>query len=172
VGDGALATLFPRVERGAPKVDLDELDGRVDEPAYRAAWGNWIGREEAFYVACAEIVAKLTWNDVRTLGGSELAVRERMAHTALDALTNAELPQRAKVAPLSIDSLGGETARVVGYSALDPLEMPGVLLAALACFDGGTIAEARERLAERHGLEVDDALIRKLLDFGLLTGEP
>src|SRR5690348_16262316 len=97
VGADAIRLLFQHPRDEARRESLDDLDGRVDEERYRAQWGNWYGREEAFYVAAAEIVRPLRWGDVMRIGGSELALRARIATSAYLALVSQAIPDRAKV---------------------------------------------------------------------------
>jgi hypothetical protein len=64
--------------------------------------------------------------------------------------------------------LDAEVAVVVGYSALDPLRVPRVLLDALAAFDGRPTGEILGALAEE-GIEMEAALATRLADFGVLA---
>jgi hypothetical protein len=171
VGDEALRALYPLPNEERAPVKLDDMDGRVDEPGYRRAWGKWLGREEAFYLACRDLVRPLSWDDVRAIGGAPLRMRERIAQGAYAAIASTELPPRARVAPFTVAGIGPGSVRVVGYSPFDPVDLPAELMTALACFDGAPLPEARARLVEEHGLELDDDLVRKLIDFGLLEAD-
>jgi hypothetical protein len=111
VGEAAMKALFPNPSNEAPALKLDDLDGRVDEAAYRAAWGTWLGREEELYVASAEIAGRMRWNDLRAVGGSALAVRERVARDALAALLTGDLPERAKLGAFRIEAMARSSYR-------------------------------------------------------------
>jgi hypothetical protein len=171
VGVDALRVLFPHPHDEGQGAALDDLDERVNEARYRAAWGNWYGREEAFYVAAAEIVRPLRWADVTRIGGSELALRARIATGAYVSLVSHALPERAKVGELGIVSMREGLSRVMTYSRFDPLDLPNELLPLLASFDGVKVEEARKQIEEVHGVVLEDELVRKLVDFGVLVAE-
>jgi hypothetical protein len=59
--EAALARLFPHgSDRGRTlPLDASALDARMDEAAYRALWGGWVGRERELYRECAARVAAL-----------------------------------------------------------------------------------------------------------------
>ena len=50
--------------------------------------------------------------------------------------------------------------------------MPSLLQSVLHCFDGRPTDEAFEVIAEERGIKLDDALVRQLLDFGILIRTP
>jgi hypothetical protein len=57
---------------------------------------------------------------------------------------------------------------VLAYSPYDPVEMPTELIALLAHFDGSPVDDVRRRVREQSGIALDDGLLRKLVDFGIL----
>jgi hypothetical protein len=148
-------------------IDVSELDGR--EPAhYRTLWGEWAGREEALYIACAERVRELAWTDALAIAGAEaralaLATRSRYA-----ALRSEALPVHLEVAAFRMVGLAGDTCRISGYSEYDPVELPAALLDVLRRFDGRARDVVIEELAT-DGIEIDTALLRRLVDLGILA---
>jgi hypothetical protein len=169
LGADALRLLFPNPRDALRRESLDDLDERVDEERYRALWGNWYGREEAFYVAAAEIVRPLRWGDVMRIGGSELALRARIATSTYLALMSQAIPERAKVGGLGITSMQAEASLVMTYSRFDPIELPNELIPLLAYFDGAKVDDARRRILDEHGIALEEDLVLKLLDFGVLV---
>jgi hypothetical protein len=65
--------------------------------------------------------------------------------------------------------MGRESVRVVTYSPYDPIELPKVLFDLLAAFDGRSLEEARRNIREDFGFELDDDLLQRLFDFGILS---
>jgi hypothetical protein len=70
---------------------------------------------------------------------------------------------------MDIEALESPTSSVVAYSPFDPLEVPLELIGLLVHFDGSPVEEARRAIEQRHGVVLDDALVRKLVDFGILV---
>jgi hypothetical protein len=61
-----------------------------------------------------------------------------------------------------------ERCRVVTYSAYDPLEMPKALADVLPRFDGRPPNRVLREIAAEAGLKINEAVLRKLVDFGVL----
>lgn len=64
--------------------------------------------------------------------------------------------------------IGQETTRVTTYSSLDPVEVPNIVMALLQYFDGRPTNDAVNAIAVKTGIRLEPALIRKMVDFGLL----
>ena len=73
---------------------------------------------------------------------------------------------------MSAAPAGAGTVRLVTYSGDDPLIIPKTLFDALPRFDGHSMDEALRTLSEEDGLEVDPAVVRRLLDFDVLAAPP
>ena len=156
--------------RGGGRVpDASDLDG-VPDPARRAAlWGEWLGREEDYYRRCAELVAPLTWADVRAIGGPELEALARVTLRAHHLLTSPDLfPATLKVGSFQIVSQRDGGARAISYSALDAIDLPAALLAVLPSFDGRPTEVILRDLAAR-GIGLDRSYLRQLCDYGVLV---
>jgi hypothetical protein len=168
VGEEALRELFahPSTARDG---HTDEGTGVDDVEHRRARWGLWYRRETEFFERAAQIAAPLRWEDVERLGGVELRARVALVRSARRALAETSLPAALEFAPLRIERTTGERVRVVTYSAFDPLEVPARLLALLPVFDGSPLAQVRCKLKDEHGIELDDSLIRRMIDFELLV---
>ncbi len=138
---GALVHLDDRPRRYA----LGELAGSRTGDAlrpstHRRVWGPWLGREEAFYRACAERVTPLSWADVRAIGGD--ALTGALAEVA-DARARLDAPIPAVLCLGNADrvTLPGGVGLVTERVPDDPLVVPAVVLDALALFDGRLVAE-------------------------------
>jgi hypothetical protein len=121
VGDEAEALLFRRRARPADGEALDAraVDGRP--PAqYARAWGRWMGREEAFYLAAAEVIEPLSWADVEAIAGVESKAHARLVVRAKDRLDHARVAPRLVQAPLRIGRRAKGKTSVSGYSPTDP----------------------------------------------------
>ena len=178
VGDEALRQLFPPAGGDptlfATPVKGRSLDGVVDRDLARRLWGRWTGRERAFYDECGRRVGALTWREVASIGGPEVRVRERLVRQSHSALVADTGPDRLRIAPLSVGQMRTDFDRVWTYSPLDPVDLPRPLLAALHHFDGRPTADAIEAIAKDAGIEIDEKLLKTLVDFRILVpaGEP
>jgi len=151
---------------GAP-----DLDGEFVPAAYRAAWGAWEGREREFFSSCAEIANALDWPEVLALGGARLEVLVALLLDAYKKLVGDEVPARVRRRRLNVVYASPESVQVVGYSPMDALRVPKELVDVLHCFDGRPTAAALAGISEVHGLDVEPGVVRKLVDFGILSAE-
>lgn len=165
------ALLSQLIERDGPqpveRTDADAIDGHVSDTAWATRWGPWAGREEAYYVAAAERVEGLSTEEVLQIGGATARV---FVEALRAALTDPPLPDRLGLGRLQTLAMGPQSSVVASYSPLDPLTLPALLLSVLPYFDGRPTHEAFEAIAEERGIKLDDALVRQLLDFGVLAG--
>lgn len=160
-----------RADADAPRsVDAATADSTVGDALWAARWGPWAGREEALYAACAERADALSWSDVRALGGVDLRVLEEIARARVAARDDAELPERLRVGVHQVLAVGAGGARVVTWSALDPIELPALLLSVLHYFDGRPTAEAFAAIERERGIRLDGPLVQQLRDHLLLIG--
>lgn len=171
VGSEALRLLFaPRPSpEGNLTLESEQLDGTVDPARYRAIWGEWAGREHDFYRASAALVEALTWEEIGALCGPELPILLRLTQEAYHALVAETIPPLLQVRPLKEIKMERSSSQVVTYSRYDPLRLPKTLLEVLPAFDGGPLEQVRQALASEQQIVLDDALIRKLVDFELLA---
>lgn len=145
----------------------EDVSGPVydDESAdwYARMWGDWIGREEEWFLLCAESVTTMGDDEfvagVDDLGDLSQAVRDRW-----DDLTIHRLPDRLTFRPGAGSEAVPDVLRLIGYSPFDPLVLPAALHADLRRLDGRPIAQVREGI-DLHGTPLDDALLGLLLDF-------
>jgi hypothetical protein len=167
-----LARLLPRgTDRDVPSPPPDgaAIDGRVDDASHRALWGRWHGREGELYRSAAHLVSALGWDDVVRLGGASVQSYARVVSDLHQSLGVATLPERLVVGALRTVALGRSRVRITAYSAYDPLDVPKVLFDALVYFDGRPTREALRRIRDERSIEVQPALVRRLVDFGVLV---
>ena len=172
VGEAALAALFPVRTAGSAGLTAAELDGLADPARQRSLWGRWHGKQEEFYISAAQLISKLTWHQIRALGGADLALRESLLLEARTSLGERSVPDRVRANTISIVS-GAPHAPghvVIGtYSGFDPLEVPDVLLRCLPYFDGRRTRDALTAIEAEVGVSVERSLVRRLLEFGVLA---
>ncbi len=168
VGDAALASLVEPTPRAPAPLAAHELDDRLLVGHARATWGRWYGREAAFFRAAAEEAATIDAGRLQSLGGVALAARARALRAAWTGLADDALPPRTRLGALRIHGFAGGVVTVEGYSDYDALDVPEALLAVLPYFDGAEVDEARARCLAERGIDVTPALVRRLLDFGIL----
>ncbi len=167
-----------QLDPGGPAIDRlvrasDEDRDQVASEATRATsaelWGRWLGRELEFFVACADLVAPLSPAQVLALAGPQAQLATGLVRDAHAELAAGSTPDPLRAAEVKVLARGLEVVRVETYSPLDPVEIPAQLLEALAEFDGQRAnAEARSVIQGKFGLELSDALVGDLVDFGLL----
>jgi hypothetical protein len=166
-GPEALALLRALADGSATVGDGD----RAGDPAtWRARWGRWEGRESDFFRAAAALVAPLSFTEAidRAAAASDAAAALSPVRDAWRELSSENLPEALRPGPLRLVLLDTRRARVVGRNPHDPLDLPRALLDLLPRFDGRPTAEVLAALAA-DGIRLSPALLRRLVDFGLLT---
>jgi hypothetical protein len=154
LGEAALARLFePPPESGPPPP---------------ADFGDWTGRERAFFRACAAVARDTTFDELRTLAGVELEVHLRLLAGAHARLVETELPHRLRRRLLHVLPDSGPSRHVTTYRIYDPIELPTPLVDALHRFDGRPNAEVVAEVRREHGVVLDEDTLRRLVDFEVL----
>ena len=167
-GIEALEALFPPLEPETRNLSAEDLDGTVDPVVARRRWGSWAGRERDFFRQSARLIAPLRWDQILAIGGNALRLKALLAVKAFERLRSQQLPNRLEPGAIHITPVSKEKSRVSGYSGLDPLELPMELLDVLYYFDGRPTAEAVQAIAAERELRITPALVRRLVDFGIL----
>ncbi len=169
LGEEALRALMPLPQAGtADPMTAADFDHRADPQTYRRKWGRWAGKEREFFRRAGHLARELPWSKVRELGGAEAAIAEVLVQEAFGRLLSTELPERIRAGSFRLvpDSGGGGLA--IAYSGNDPLRLSGAILGILPFFDGQPTSAALQAIRETRGLDVSPALLRKLVDFGVL----
>jgi hypothetical protein len=144
-----------------------DVDAVPDDEQHAKLWGKWLGREDAYYRACAEQAEQLDFAAVRKLGGITLERRLAMVRKAFDALLSTALPARLKVGPLQLAPAKPGKVRLVA-GANQPLEMRAMVIEVLSYFQGQPLDEVKATLVEQ-GFELADSFIEKLWSHGFLV---
>ena len=168
LGEDALEALLPfQATPDAPPLGAGDFDGRPDPAAYRRIWGRWAGRERQFYRAAGQAVGRLSWSEALQLGGAEAQLAVTLARRAYGRLRSNDLPARLRARPVQVlpDPDG---AVVWTYSPIDPLRLSPALLEVLPWFDGRPTRSVLQAIRKERGLKLGPALLRRLVDFGLL----
>jgi hypothetical protein len=145
-----------------------DLEHTVTDADYAAAWGDWIGREEELYGRAARLVGDLDWADVVQICGPEVPLRMRALDEARKRRATGVVPKALVLRKLSI-LRDGDPVILESYSDTDPVSAPAVLLDLLPSFRGQPTREARDEIARDADIELDDELLVRLVDFGVLA---
>ncbi|HEU4403928.1 MAG TPA: hypothetical protein VFS43_01340 [Polyangiaceae bacterium] len=156
---------------GGP-LSAEDLDGAPPpEGAYRRLWGEWAGREEAFYLAAHDAVRALARADFERVMGLDgdltLAVLERRRAAALSPA----LPERLRFNPdATVKWLDDGSVALGAYSGYDAVALPGEAYALLVAFRGDEPVKAvRERLRQTRGADLDDEVLLVLYRHRVLV---
>jgi hypothetical protein len=150
-------------------LNAEAVDHRVDEVRYARIWGEWRGREIDFFLRCAQLVNNLSWSEVLEISGPAVRTFARLTKHAYDRLTSSDLPPRLEVGAFQVLETNHETTRVNAYTNSDPIDVPNVVMALLPFFDGRPTEEALDAIKDKTGISLDRLLVRKLVDFNVLT---
>jgi len=134
-----------------------------------AEWGEWRGRESEFFRECARLVERLAWSDVVAVGGAELSAAAELTRAAFARLLSSVDPERPKTALVQIKPRGPGRVRLSTYSGTDPMDAPTELANLLPYFDGRPMDEVLSEIRRREKISIHPSLVRKLIDFGVLT---
>ena len=72
---------------------------------------------------------------------------------------------------IATPSISTRSAVWLQAGPLDPIELPRVLVDVLQEFDGRPIDETLSEIEETTGLQIEQPLVRRLLDFRVLLAE-
>jgi hypothetical protein len=173
VGSATLACVLGSAGDARQLSVSPRADGTYAPHDRRVLWGRWAGREAAFYEAAAGVVERLTWRDVAALGGPQLRLRARLAREAHARLRAPAIPRAPlRLGTFVVTDRGPDAVRLASYSASDLLSLPPDLFEALGAFEGRTAREARATIAAEHSLDVEPAVVGRLLDFEVLVPVP
>lgn len=172
VDDTALELLLtPRALAGQPpRLSPSDLESEVEPARQRSHWGQWLGREQEFYGACADLVARLTWPEVVAICGPETQARARLAQSAYRRLKSDGVPARLKIGSFTILEANADFY-CLHHSGmgLDTFSLSAKVMRLLPYFDGRPTAETVNRIAEKEGLRFTTELLQRLVDFNILV---
>jgi len=129
-------------------------------------WGEWVGKEEEYFLAGGRIVADMPWEEVRRACGARLAVQESKMRelVAMDARSGSVV---VRLGFVRIHGTLNGLTRVSSYSQTDTVDIPSNIMGALLTL---TWPQSLNGLAAK-GITLEVAT--SLLDQGILvSGEP
>jgi hypothetical protein len=162
-----LATFPHSPDAKRSSVDPAELDGQRGAH-YDARWGSWKGREEEFFRACAELVDEMSPGEVLAVAGARARLAAAAVKRGYQALVSEQIPPALRTGSFSTH-LGADKVLLQGYSGMDPLSAPRLMLDILPYFDGGPLDETLDRIEQELGVRLESDLVRKLVDFEVLV---
>ncbi len=165
-GSVDLANLDPE---SIDRPDVSELGGPLNGVRYRELWGAWEGREQEFYRACAKLAEPLAWDAVLGICGPRVRILAQLARDAYQNLTSTAIPERLRLGSVQLTGVVDGEYQVTAYSPYDPLTMPEQLAGVLRYFDGRSTEEALAAILTERNVSLDLSLVRRMVDFGLLT---
>jgi hypothetical protein len=163
--------IVPPDRRASSLLSAADLDGVSDPARYRAAWGRYVNREREFYEASARLVEGLTWNDVIRVAGAEVELAAALVQETFAALRSTSVPDRLRMGAVEMQPAGSDHMRLTAYRPWDPLVIPKALGDSLHFFDGRPTRAALAAAAADTGLEIDRAVVRRLVDFEVLVAK-
>jgi Fe-S-cluster containining protein len=167
-----LAELWAANDQGRGKgLDEHALNNTASPEGYRRIWGDAGDRAEAFFTRCAELVAPLRYADVLAIGGASVAAAANAARVVYDKVfVEQPLPSHLAKNLLTLVQLRRPGEARVRHVSLqyDWLDLPASLVAELGRFDNAPVARVIDEL-RAEGVAVDEALLRRLLDWQVLV---
>jgi hypothetical protein len=152
-------------------ISSDILDGKADEDSLRSVWGNWYGRQQAFYQRCTHLSEGLAWCDVEEIGGAEVQVRAQIVKAAHHKLITNYAPTHLSTGSYQVVNILEDYVRVTSYSPYDPLDIPKQVMEALPYFNGRPLNEALDIITRQKNIPLNSVILQTLLDFGVLVKE-
>lgn len=172
VGDAAM-DFMTHARVGAPASDGQTRNKRLDRDLgpreFALMWGKWAKRKTRFYQEAARLVQALSWDDVLAICGPDVAVQTRLVQAAYARLIDKGLPQRLTVGDFRVVALDAVKATLICGVPPSPMEIPRVLLDLMPYFDGRPVPRVLEAIQQDHGITVQEGLVRKLMDNGILS---
>lgn len=132
-------------------------------------WADWDKRRLEFYEASYRLVEKLAWEDVVRICGPSLQVRVLAIKDAYSALGTHRLPQHPVLGRVQFENASAEQARIVSYSAMNPLIVSKGIVYLLQYFDGRPLDEILTAIRRDEGVDVEATLLQRLSDFEVLV---
>lgn len=133
------------------------------------AWEAWPDTKEAFYRACAERVQALSWEEVRAITGAHTRMHQHGVDKRYHSLRNTDVPERLLACQITVVRAGAERSLIQSDQRAEMFELPSVLIQLLPYFDGRLTREVLEEIQQNHRIEIDDGLLLRLCDFGVLA---
>jgi Fe-S-cluster containining protein len=158
------------------ELTIEDLEDRPpSEAEYASYWGEWVGREEEFYLDCHTFVSALGPADLDRIleeeadqRGNELLAELERRHDALSApIAERLIPNPNMRVTKAVPPQSGFI--VTTYSSFDSQNLTPDLFDVVHQFnENETVAEVRARLQIEHDLEIPDELLLSLQQHAIL----
>jgi hypothetical protein len=148
---------------------VEEIVSQDPQEVYRQTWGEWYGREVAFFRECAPLASKLEWPRVVDLCGQEVAARASSVVVAYSALVTGSSARSLRATASSCQDLGDGKVCCTTYRSYDPLTIPTSVWQCLRAFDGRPVDQVLAGLPTVVKDELSQGdLLQQLIDYRLL----
>ncbi|CAM2008728.1 hypothetical protein APED_18905 [Acanthopleuribacter pedis] len=152
------------------RLSAADLDGRVDDATWYKLWGDYAGREDAFFIACYREISQLTPDDLATLGGFEERRHAAKVQAAKRAVDYPQLPPVLHRNPsVRIHEEREQHIVVEGFNGLT--EMPILLWRFIQTCSGEETEQTIAAFETKHGLEIEEDLIINMVQNRFLLAE-
>lgn len=159
------------IDDAAP-LTLQELDGLPPlDDVYERLWGDWAGKEEAFYKECYNRIRQLGKDEFLNIEGIEQKIFLQELEQVYEQLMSVPVPPLLKKNPeLSVVKISDDAYLLSGYSPFDPSKVSKRLYDCLDYFDGiqGS-EEACRRCHNDLNVRLTAELLKKLYQFRILV---
>jgi len=173
----AVRTLCPSLtEPTQPRgtLTLEDLEDRPPpDDEYARYWGEWVGREEEWYVKCYEAVGKVQRDAFAKFVEGDEKGRNLLNTTRVrwDEMNDRNfIPERLVRNPKMKDRYVDDSVVITSYNPYDSLKMDRDLFDVLTHFqEGRTVEENLAHLRDEHGAELTSELLQYLYTHGILV---
>jgi hypothetical protein len=155
------------------QITVEDLEGRPPaDRDYARWWGKWVGREEEFYLACAERVRGLGREGFARVAGGSPLVRDAAAQLMArrdqidDTTVPASLVRNPKAKVANVDG----TLAVTTFNPCDSIAVPEGVYDALSMFKADEpVKKVLKRVKQKRGVEIGPELLRELVVHSVLV---
>jgi hypothetical protein len=163
----AVKTLAPSLvqpSRLFHQLSLEDLEDMAPSDAqYASYWGEWSGREEAFYRAAHGVVAGLSSDEFNTIVGDAALNLEKVEAAFAEVGVPAPLPERVVLCLNGEPRPAGNVVYLETFNALDPIKLPAPLFEILSDLRSDeTLADFRARILRDRNVELPLELLDEL----------
>jgi len=151
---------------------VEELDDKpLKQKQYRSLWGDWVGREEDFYKETYTIIQAITPEDFDHMTGIAQTAMLEDLKAKLKNLSINKPPVILKRHPaLQVKRIDENACVLIGYSALEPVEVSRRMYDILEYFDGvRSNKDVIQLLREKDMAEPTDELLLSLYRLRILV---
>lgn len=167
----------PVTEMARLPLTLADIEDRApDDATYAASWGGWVGREEAFYLACRDAVEGIDAATFRavvldTEKGQAVSELLRIAYQRATRPVLAErLIPADDLRPAKVAGPNGDSFVVIPYSSYDAQQLSESLwLVVNQLRAEETVSDFVDRIRREHEVEVPKELLLQLQVMGIIV---